>query len=98
MQPEQRPAGVLEVLDLSLVVGRQLLEADHLLEGLGNVDCARHELASPDGASVLKLDAGGAAALDDDPVDVSARHEAPAVLDEGLHEPAGEAHAATHAD
>src|SRR2546428_4428446 len=64
VQTEESPLGVLEALDLRAVIGRQPLEADHLLERLRHVDRARDELARADRAPVLELHAGRAAALD----------------------------------
>ena len=86
VQAEERPRGVLEVVELLQERRRKLLAADVVLEGLVHVEGRGDELPGPHGAAVLQRDAGRLAALDDDAVELDLRRKAPAGGDEGLEQ------------
>ena len=88
MHPKEAPARILEIVQL-LAEGRgQLVAADQFLEGLVNVQRARHELAGAHGAPIGELDAAGLAVLHDDILHIDLRLVDAARRDEGLHEAA----------
>ena len=76
MQPEQRPGVYLKPSSFLQESLRQLLAADHVLEGLVHVERAGDELPGAHGAAVGERDAGRAAAFDHDAVDRDLRLEA----------------------
>src|SRR5262249_6708258 len=88
VQAEQRPRGVLKAIELAAEVLCELAAADHGLEGLVDIDGARHELARTNAAPVGERDAGSAATLDDDALDMRLLCEGAARRDEGLHQAA----------
>src|SRR3954471_4559526 len=84
MQAEDRPLGVLEIVELGQERRRKLVAADGVLKSLADVERAGDELLGPDGAAILQRNAGGPAALDNDPVELDLSGETPARRDEGL--------------
>jgi hypothetical protein len=84
MQPVERPAGVLETIELVQERRRKLRPADVFLERLVHVHGRGDELPRPHGAAVFQRDAGRLATLDDDAVEFDLGGEAPAGGDEGL--------------
>ena len=90
MQSEQRPAGILEAIELGGERRWQLRAPDQGLEGLMHVDGAGHELPRAYRPAVGKHDAAGAAAFDQDAVDRYLRRKRSAGANERLHQAAGQ--------
>src|SRR5258705_9321791 len=88
VQAEQCPGRVLKTIELAAEVLRELAAPDHALEGLVHIDGARHELIRTHAAPVGKLDAGCAATLDQNALDMRLRRKAAAGRDKGLHQAA----------